>query len=84
MKKHWTQTAAGRKKVAIFMKKSWAKRKRRAILGTTSNSQDISTTVYFPTNGSLSTRLKAADTIEQLNEIKSFLDLRDELLARLP
>jgi len=84
MKKHWTQTEAGRKKVAAFMKKSWTKRKSRALLGTTGSTQDISATIYIPTNGSVASKIKAADTVDQLNEIKSFLDLRDELLARLP
>jgi len=79
MKKHWTQTYDGRKKMPASMKKSWAKRKRSV--------KKIDKTFHdgtFKINGSLSTRIHQATTVEQLAEIKEFLDLKDELLARLP
>jgi len=88
MKKHWTQTEAGRRKVATFMKKSWADRKLEALKAKTFTPQGkakrVARALAALDGNSVQNKLRSANTIEQLNEVKSFLDLRDELLARMP
>lgn len=67
-KQHWTQTHDGRRKMALIQHNRWAKQR-----------------LPVDMNGaSVRNKLAAATTIEQLNEVKSFLDLRDELMGRLP
>ena len=88
MNKHWTQTDDGRKKVAAAMRKAWANRKLEALKAKTFTPQGkakrVARALAALDGNSVQNKLRSANTIEQLNEVKSFLDLRDELLARMP
>ena len=81
MKKHWTQTASGRAKMASTKKAYWAR--RHQVDAAVTRVKVRREKIAARSDGSISQKLKSADSIEQLNEVKAFLDLRDELIARL-